>query len=151
MAKIINKRTPEIMANRRPTGLDYVSIKERHLYFPKQVAFKAGMNIYKYLHLINDGDYWAFFINDDKDGFQLKQDKPGSYKINDRALVRMFLKSTGKKLNDRLFITQSTSEHNGCKLWEIYTKETVDFIINKQKDIKMQRKKVLLTVMKKTA
>lgn len=141
MASIINKRTPEIMASRRPLGINFVTITEKGFYFPKQTAFSVGITDYKYVHFINDGDYWAFIVNDDADGFAVTSNN--GYMVCNRTLPKMFIRSIKKKLRDRFYIVPTNSEQNGCRVWEIYTKDTVEVVVEKQKRIAEQKSYVL--------
>lgn len=141
MATIINKRTPEIIASRRPAGINFVTVIETGFYFPIQTAFWLGLEKGKYMHFINDGAYWAFYVNNDTDGFDVVPDK--GYKVNNRTVAGLFLKSTKKKLKNRFYIIPTNSEHNGSKVYEIYTAEPVHVIIEKQKRIMAQRSYVL--------
>lgn len=141
MATIINKRTPEIIASRRALGINFISIRDKEIYFPKQTAALIGLTGSDYVHFINDGSYWAFYINKDVDGFQVSNDK--GYKICNRTLVRIFTRSTKKKLGDRFYIVPTNALHNGHKIWEIYTADTIDVVVEKQKRIAEQKKYVL--------
>lgn len=145
MAQIINKRTAEIIANRRPTGLMFVSVNEKGFYFPKSVSHAVGAHSGLYVHFINDVDYWAFYINDDKDGFKLVQDK-GAYRVDDRALIKMFFRGIKKDCKkSRFFVVESKSAQAGVKIYEIYTKETVDVVVDKEKRLREIRRSVLNT------
>lgn len=129
------------MASRRALGISFVTITEAGMYFPKQTAFIAGIKEGRYVHFINDGDYWAFFVNDDLDGFPVTNTK--GYLICNRTLSRLFLRSVKKKLRDRFYVVPTNAEHHGNKVWEIYTKDSVDMVVEKQKRVLAQRKYVL--------
>lgn len=141
MASIINKRTPEIMASRRPKGINFVTVTDKGLYFPKQTAFLVGLKEGQHVHFINDGDYWAFFINADTDGFAVTNNN--GYMVCNRTLPKMFVRSIKKKMRDRFYVVPTNSEKDGCRIWEIYTKDTVEVVIEKQKRIAEQKNYVL--------
>ena len=143
MAQIINRKTPQIIANNRHSGLDFITITDKGFYFPKAVCFSLGISLGKYVHFVNDGDYWAFYINKDNDGFPFNMEKKGVYRLNDRALSRMFLQSTKRKATDRLLIKITKSRNDGQPIYEIHTKETIDEIITKEIEAKKKKEYTL--------
>jgi hypothetical protein len=143
MARIINRTTPEIIANNRHSGLDFITIKERGFYFPKNISFELKVSASRFIHFINDDDYWCFYVNDDKDGFKFSLDKGGSYMINDRALSRMFIKSTNMKNGDRLLVKSTKTKNNGATVYEIHTKETIDVYITKKETVRKRKEHTL--------
>jgi len=134
MARVINRTTPEIVVNNRHSGLDFISIDEKGFYFPKQISFSIKAATNKYIHFINDDDYWAFYVNEDKDGFPFSMDKQ-SYRVNDRALSRLFLRTTNRECGDRLLVKYTKAKHNGGYLYEIHTKESVEQITTLELDV----------------
>ena len=140
MARIINKNTPEITASRRALGVTLVTIVPKHFYFPKQTAFLAGIDSNKFIHFINDGKYWAFIVNDDPDGFPVNANK--GYLVQNRSLVGMFYRSTGRKGKCRFYIHKTKALHNGCPVYEI-SQETVEEAVAKQKALQARKNYVL--------
>ena len=147
MAQIINKRSPEIIASRRALGINFLTVREKEIYFPKQVVHFLGIEKGKYIHFINDKDYWGFFVNTDPDGFEITFDK--GFKICNRTLAAMFAKSIGKK--GRFYILDTNTRQAGHKVYEVYTQETVEVVIDRQKRIAEQKRHVLAITPKRSA
>lgn len=123
MAQIINRKTPEIVARGRGYGVDYITVMERGIFFPKGVAARVGISLNKYIQFINDGSFWCFFINNDPDGFKFASaGRKGGYVINSEALSKMFLRSTGKEMNDKLLISPTPSRRESNVIYEINLK-----------------------------
>lgn len=142
MAKVINTKSPEIIAGVRAKGFCFVSLKAKGLHITKQVALMCGLSKDKYVHFLNDSNYWAFYVNDDPDGFRVCTDHSnGGFILYSRELSRMFIRSTGAKYCNRFFISEVPAQHNGNQLFEILTTATVEVIIDKRKRMDQQRKK----------
>lgn len=105
---IINRRNPEILASYKGKGLLYLTLRTKDVYFPKQVCHALKLNKGDLIHFWNEGDQWCFYKNNnDKDGFPLTYDK--GYKISNRALARMMIKSLLVSVGTRLMFVKSTS------------------------------------------
>lgn len=145
MAQIINRTNPEILANRRFIGLEFISISEKGMYFPKNTSFTVGISTDQYIHFINDGEFWSFYVNQNKDGFPFSKDKAGAYKIADRALARMFIRSTKRQPSDRMLIKATKAKHGASTIYEIYTQHTLDevtYTVSHEEQKKSFKKKV---------
>ena len=155
MAKIINTKSPEIIAGVRAKGFCFISVKEKGLHITKQVALMCGLKADKFVHFLNDSNYWAFYVNDDPDGFRVCADHAnGGFVLYSRELSRMFKRSTGARVNNRFFINKVPAKHNDNQLFEILTSATIEVIIDKRKRMDAQKKKekqyVLNLQLKKT-
>lgn len=148
MAKLLNRATPEVIASRNSEGHPFVTVSERGFTFSIQLVIAAGITTESFIHFINDEDYWAFVVNDQPDGFQIMKDN-NTIRLASRYLAKAFIKSTGRLNGERFFATKSKAEHNGCPLFEIYTRESVVEVIDREKKIKQQRKDILLTAWKR--
>ena len=124
---IVNKTHPEIIASRRAKGIIYLTIRPKEIYFPKQVCSWLGIEKGKYIHFINDGSSWSFFINDDPDGFEVTFDK--GFKIASSALAGMFKRSTKRTWGDRMLVTKTKSIVKDSNIYEIITNKTYDQIL----------------------
>jgi hypothetical protein len=143
MARIINRISPEILIEAK-ANVRVVTIGKRHIFFNKTLSVAAKMNSDKYVHFINDGDYWAFYLDADPDGFKLTRDKYGCYRINNLALVEMFKKTIGRNVGDRLAVRPSKSEKQGSIVYEIYTKATLEQLAQSELKTFVKRKKLPL-------
>lgn len=151
MAQIINRKSPKIIDSIRARGYSFISVKKKGLFFSKPAAQMCGVSSDKFIHFINDFNYWAFYINDNPDGFVLTFDHDGrsGFIVYSTQLSRLFIKSTGKKLNERFFINDTKSEHNGNPLWEIQTLSSIDVIVDriqKMNDQKIIERQYVLNI-----
>lgn len=140
MAQIINKKNPLIITSTRTRGYCSVTIKEKGIYITKQVALLCGLKVDQFVHFINDSNYWAFYVNEDPDGFAVSRDHAnGGFVLYNRQLSKMFRTSTRAAINDRFLIISSNARHNGSTLYEIITSASVDVVINRRKRMMEQR------------
>jgi hypothetical protein len=148
MAKILNRSSPEIMARQYSFGVPYVSVSDRGIIFSKALVYEAGIKQGRYVHFINEDDYWAFFINDHPDGFLISNNN-STLRCTTRVISDMFIKSTGRRIGEKFFTIKSTASQAGSPVYEIYTRESTIQVIDRQKRVKEQRKEVLLSMWKK--
>jgi hypothetical protein len=151
MAQIINRKNPKIINSVRAKGFAFVSVKPRFLFLSKPAALLCNAHHEKFIHFINDSNYWAFYINSDSDGFPLTADhnKNGGYLIYNAELVRLFRNSVGAVNNDRFFVTESNTKQGDNKIFEIQTIHPVAIIMDKVKRMDSERKYVLSLIHKK--
>jgi hypothetical protein len=156
MAQIINKKSEIIIASVRAKGFAFISVKEKGLHFTKQTALLCGMKAGKFVHFINDSNYWAFYVNEDPDGFTISADHTnGGYVLYSRQLARLFRSTVGGNNNNRYFVDKTKALHNDHTVYEILTSATMETIIDKRKRMddqkKLEKKYVLnLTLKRKT-
>lgn len=120
---IINRTSKEIVALTRFRLKAYVNVEHKRFYFPmiaeKLCEFKLG----EFVHFINDGSEWSFYINDDPDGFELtpiSKTRPGAL-ICSIALVRLFRNSTGFLQVTGFEIEKTNNFHDKCRVFKINT------------------------------
>jgi len=142
MAQIINKKSKEIIHSIRAQGYSFVSLKQKGLFFSKPASMLCGFSEGKFIHFVNDSNYWAFYVNDDSDGFTLTPDDDGEsgFIVYGTQLSRLFKQSVGAKLGERFFINETKSLQNDSKVFEIQTISTVEVILDKVTRMNEQRK-----------
>jgi hypothetical protein len=141
MAQIINKKSDIIIASVRAKGFAFISIKEKGLHFTKQTALLCSLKQNKHVHFINDGNYWAFYVNDDPDGFRISPDHAnGGFVLYSRELARMFRATVGGNNNNRYFVNRTKALHDDHSVFEILTTATMETIIDKRKRMDDQKK-----------
>jgi hypothetical protein len=66
----------------------------REMYFSLAAVEEFDLKHGKFMHFDNDNNHWTFYISDDSDGFPLFTAKDGAIRISNKALVRLFRKTT---------------------------------------------------------
>jgi len=126
---LINKKHPEILENKSGKNDSYMSVTDVGLYFTSASAKTFGLTAGMYLQFLNDGREWSFFQNGDADGFLLTADAKESSSavaIHNKALVKLFTKSTGFGKGTRLLLIESNIKHQGAPCVEIITNKSFD-------------------------
>lgn len=126
---LINKKHPEILESKSGKNDSYMSVYEDRLYFTSQAAKRFGLTAGTYLHFLNDGASWCFFQNNDPDGFAVQDDakeNSSAVMVCNKALIRMFMKSTKVTKGTRLYLMESNIRQNGIPVIEIVTNKTYD-------------------------
>jgi len=141
MARIINRTSPELVMEAKG-NIRFVTIFGKCLFFNKYLSMAAGLSVKKYAHFINEGDFWAFFVDENNDGFQFHVDRTGAYRINSSGLLEMIKRSIKKNNGDRLLVRLSGAEHNGNKVFELHTKETLDEYTQRELEKFFKRKHI---------
>lgn len=95
--KVINRKSIEIVLNGgRATTRKYIVIEKRRIYFTAAITRLCELKTGLYVHFLNEGSDWDFYVNDDPDGFKLTPVvSKGGFHINNTGLTTMILKSTG--------------------------------------------------------
>lgn len=132
---IINKNSEEIKKYRRyGTGADaFVRVYDSRMYFTESASKMCGMQIGDFVHFINDGLEWCFYVNDDKDGFLVSQGQNGrkSYKDRDSknicnvGLIRLFRATTGFSHDTSFVIEKTNAFHDKCSIFIIKTDKPI--------------------------
>jgi hypothetical protein len=87
--EVIDKSHDEITTNRTVDNKQFIKILDkRKLMFSAMACRKLGLEANLKVHFINDDNEWWFWIDSDKDGFQLSPQtgNPGLW-IHNAALV----------------------------------------------------------------
>jgi hypothetical protein len=122
--EIINKRHEDLELSRRTESTPYINFNtSKQILFSVHAVRKFGLCAGLYVHFVNDDDLWFFYVNDDKDGFEIfsREGKTNTFLYN-AHLVSVFLKRTGKQLNTKFILEETKAMKNGCKLIKIIIK-----------------------------
>lgn len=126
MMVLINKQD----VSARATYPASVTVLTKGLYFNLTAERYFGLEEQVYLHFLNDGSKWFFYLDQSKDGFQLvrTESAKGLFAFS-TGLVRMFQNSTGHKDKRAVFYIQDTKNyHQGNRLIEILTDKPINKI-----------------------
>ena len=122
--QVVNKNTPAIQAfSGGGIKTQQVRVTEKVLHFSRALCVTNRIHAGQFMHFINDGPDWKFYVNNDKDGFALINDrwKKGALLLCSAALAHMIRKSTGK-LGPVSFPVEPTRLYNeGKKVFMIMT------------------------------
>lgn len=142
MARIINRKSSSII---RPGADEYafVSPRPRFLFFSKAAARLCGLTHDKFIHFINDQNYWAFYLNDNIDGFELKpcSKNSGAFYVYSSGLAEIFTETVECEYGERFFIDKTSGFVSEDPIFEIQTHSSVSVMVDKvvkmnaQKDI----------------
>jgi hypothetical protein len=120
----INRKSKEVILNGgRSVQRTYISIESnRRLYFARAAALLCGIELGLYIHFLNDGHVWRFYINDDPDGFKITPvNSKGGFHISSSGLVNMILKSWNLDLrhNKRVAVCKTNIIHDHLEVFEL--------------------------------
>jgi hypothetical protein len=118
---VINRKSKELTLHggRAKTRL-YVSVSDRYVYFTSAVSKVCELGAGLYVHFINDGSEWSFYVDDDSDGFKLNSmAKSNAYFISNSGLCHMILKSLGVKTEKRLMVEATKIIHDKCPVFKL--------------------------------
>ena len=129
---IINRSTVEIKEKRGTLR----SVATMHISMAKEITFSAaavrqfGIVGGKFMHFGRENGFWYFLVNNDSTGFpitcsNIKKPLNAPARVNNSALVRMFLTTTKRKLGDKFYLHKTDSEHNKSPVIEIMTSKSV--------------------------
>lgn len=127
---LINRKSKELVLHggRAKTRL-YVSLNRNHIYFTSSVSRLCEMQVGLYVHFMNEGSDWNFYLNDDTDGFKLCFIKSkGGYMIANTGLTQMMLKSFGVKDEKRLSIEPTNIMQDKCPVFKLSFDEVSNVI-----------------------
>lgn len=121
--ELVNKKS---MAIKNGTGRaaqrHYVAVREKGLYFTVAIAREVPLRIGEYVHFMNEGNRWQFFVNDDKDGFPLTPViKKGGFNITSSALAKLIQKTTGYTTTKNYEVRKTGGEQDKCPIFELIT------------------------------
>lgn len=126
--QIVNLNNPTIKAfSRGGKKVVQMRVSERQIAFTRPFCVSNKIVAGQYVHFINDGADWKFYINQDKDGFQLISDRHrrGGLILCNIALCHMLRKSTGM-LSPASFPIEPTKMHqNGKQVFMIMTHKPI--------------------------
>lgn len=118
--EVINKKHKDILHNVRVELACYMKVDTRNLYFSAGCNFELGIISGLFMHFVNDGDRWLFYLNDDQDGFAISAKKgKSSCSVNNASLCALFLKRTKCSLGNKFPIVISEQKIKDCPLYEI--------------------------------
>jgi hypothetical protein len=122
---VINKKSTEVIGlsgyNQRNT---YITVEDKRIFFTKAVMLMCDIQPGIFIHFLNDGSEWAFYCNDDPDGFRLTGlgSKSGLH-LSSVGLVTMLRKSTGynSKGFKKFYVEKTNAMHDRCPVFKINT------------------------------
>lgn len=118
--EVINKKHKDILHNVRVGLTCYMKVDTRNLYFSAGCNIELGIISGLFMHFINDGDRWLFYVNDDTDGFATTSVKnKSSCLVNNASLCAMFLKRTKSDIGNKFPIVISEKKINNSPIYEI--------------------------------
>lgn len=119
--EVINRKSKQVVINGgRSVTRMYVSVEFNKIYFTSTVSRLCELGKGLYVHFLNDGGDWQFFINDDEDGFKLTPVKQkNGYHVTNVGLVNMILKSTGHKAPKKFHIEKTNTIHDKCPVFSL--------------------------------
>ena len=121
--EIINKKSVSIRNNNaRSLQRRYVAVDDVRLYFTAALVRDFDINVGEYMHFMNEGSKWQFFMNDDNDGFLItKITSKGGVNVTNSALCRLIQKSTGYTTQKNYEVVRTGFLHDNCPVFEIIT------------------------------
>jgi hypothetical protein len=102
--KTINRKSIEIVnGHKRAQQRLFVTVSDCSVFFSAAIVRMCGIQKDQYVHFMNDGNQWDFYVNDDPDGFKFtfKRGHREELKITNTALCKMILKSFGHAAGKR--------------------------------------------------
>lgn len=121
--KIINRKSTELIQHGgRAKTRFYVTIEPKRIYFTSATSRICEMKDGLYVHFMNEGSEWNFYVNDDRDGFKLTPVRSkGGFHISNMGLINMILKSLGFNSTKRLSIIVTNIIHDKCPVYSLST------------------------------
>jgi len=118
--EIINKRHDDISSNRRVDLAAYMRLDDKILYFSAACNFQLGIISGLNIHFINDDDRWLFYLNTDKDGFELCSiHNKNSCMVISASLCALFRKRTKCYNGSKFPIIMTQAKQKDCPIYEI--------------------------------
>ena len=120
----INRKSPQVIANNaRVISRSYVVIDEGKFYFTAAMSRFLSLRVGLYIHFLNEGAEWNFYINSDEDGFKLTPvTNKGGFHITNSGLTKMVLKSMGYKTTKRLTVENTETQLEGMAIYRLSDK-----------------------------
>ncbi len=122
--KSINRTSKEIKLNDNfaAKGM-YVSIEAgARIYFTAALSRVLNLSVGLYVHFLNEGSEWNFYVNDDPDGFKITPitSKKG-FHVTSTGLCNMILKSMGFSIkhSKQLKVEKTFITHDKCPVFKI--------------------------------
>lgn len=131
--EIINKRHEDLRLSRRTESMPYINFNtDKQILFSVHAVRLLGLQPGLFIHFVNDDDLWYFYINDDKDGFEIfaREGKTNTFLYN-AHLVVLFLKRTGCRLRSKFFLEKTEVRYKGYQLIRIHTNPLKDSQLKK--------------------
>jgi hypothetical protein len=125
--EIINKKHEDLRLSRRTESTPYINFNTaKQILFSVHAVRWLGLNEGLYVHFVNDGDDWYFYVNDDKDGFEVfsREGKTNMFLYN-AHLVSLFLKRTGWPLRSKFLLEKTQARVKGSQLIKIHTQKRI--------------------------
>lgn len=119
--EVINRSNPKIILNGgRSVTRMYATVEKRRIYFTSMITRVCEMKEGLYVHFLNEGDVWQFYINDDTDGFKLTpvRSKNG-FHVSNSGLVNMILNSTGHQPFKKFEVKKTQNIHDKCPVFSL--------------------------------
>lgn len=127
--EIINKAHKELKTIKDKTVLS-ICVEPKSFYFSRQCVKDFKMNgDEKYIHFAREEGNWYLIVNTTSNGFKIRTLDSGGARIHTSSMVRLFTKSTGKKLGSRFYLQKTKSELAGVPVIEILTAKSIQELI----------------------
>ena len=119
--EVINRKSIAIKnGSLRSKQRHYVAVTDATIYFTASVVRELGLSHNEFVHFMNEGDKWQFFVNDDEDGFRLTPRRnKGGLEITNSALCKLIQKSTGYTTSKNYFVVKTGGENDKCPVYEL--------------------------------
>lgn len=119
--EVINKKHREITVNKTTGIKNFIKFhNDKQICFSITAAREFGLSPGLYMHVVNDGDKWFVYFNDDQDGFALSQQpNRNTVDIFNMALIKLFMKRTSHALPCKFPLRLTGTKKDGYHLIEI--------------------------------
>jgi hypothetical protein len=113
--EIINKKHDLITSRIKTNVQSFIKISsKKEIRFSITAIRELGLSEGLFIHFINDGDGWSFYVNTDPDGFELKYGRsPNALSIFNMALIILFCKRTFSDIPCAYPLYPSKRRHEG--------------------------------------
>lgn len=113
--QVINKKSHLIAAYKGKQNKDFrIRIEDRRIVLSQSTCLANRFRAGQFLHFMNDGPLWYFFVNDDPDGFKLVkvERSKGSLEFFSGAAVHLIRQVT-KSLMSMCYPVEETKMEKG--------------------------------------
>ncbi len=118
---IINRKSKEvIVSGNRAVSRSYISIENGQIYFTAAISRICELQVGLFIHFLNEGSDWRFYVNDNPDGFKLTPviSKNG-FHITSAGLTNLILKSTGFNKQKRFSVIPTDNYQDKCRIFSL--------------------------------
>ena len=119
--EVINRNNEKIILNGgRSVTRMYATVEKYRIYFTSTVGRICEMKEGLYVHFLNEGDMWQFYIDDNTDGFKLTPVRTkNGFHVTNAGLVNMILNSTGHKPFKKFEIAKTQNIQDKCIVYSM--------------------------------